>query len=208
MMDKVSTNKTDFFREPAHFDFLNQHVFPKYAKANGTFRPLKIWSSACSSGEEVYSIAITIEEYNQRHCAFNYSIAGTDISNEILKKAINGVYPHGAIKDIPLHLREKYFLRSKDRSLEKVRIVPKIRQKTAFSRLNLMRPYYGEDQKYDVIFCRNVMIYFNKKTQEEVLKKQCSTLRKGGYFFLGHSESITGMKAPLKQVYPTIYQKL
>ena len=207
MVDRISTNKTDFFREPAHFDFLTKTVLPKYQQHCSGFKPLNIWSSACSSGEEVYTIGLVIEEFNQ-HNPLNYTLQGTDISYEILKKAVNGVYPRQSIEKIPISLREKYFLKSKDRSRGVVRVVPKIRHKTSFSRLNLMGSSYGVRDSYDIIFCRNVLIYFDRKTQEEVIKKQCHTLKKGGYFFMGHTESINGMAVPLTQVRPTIYQKI
>ena len=209
MVDQVSTNKTDFFREPAHFDFLEQIILPQHEKRSGTgYKPIKIWSSASSSGEEVYTTCMVIEEYNRKRGFINYSVQGTDISSEILKRAINAVYTEKSIQQLPLNLKERYFLRSKDRSQNLVRVIPEIRKKTSFSRLNLMQGHYGEVNRFDLIFCRNVLIYFDRKTQEEVVRKQCQTLRKGGYFFLGHTESITGMELPLRQIHPTIYQKI
>lgn len=208
MIDRVSTNKTDFFREPAHFEFLTKTILPGYQQLYGSHKPLKIWSSACSSGEEVYSAGIVLEEFNKNRGKVNYEILGTDISYEILKKAVNGVYASDTVRKIPKNLKEKYFLRSRNKRMDLVRIIPQIRNKTVFSRLNLMQANYGEQNKNDLIFCRNVLIYFDRKTQEEVIKKQCHTLKKGGFFFLGHTESIHGMDLPLKQVLPTIYQKV
>lgn len=208
MIDQVSTNKTDFFREPVHFDFLNSYVLPEHEKINSG-NTIKIWSSAASSGEEIYTIAMSIEEYNRAHNAcVDYSILGTDISVEVLKKALNAVYSEERIVNIPLELKRRYFLRSKDELKRTVRINPKLRHKSRFQRLNLMDSSYNVSDILDVIFCRNVLIYFDKKTQEDVVRKQCEKLRKGGYFFFGHSESILGMDLPLKQLKPTIYKKI
>ena len=208
MVDCVSTNKTDFFREPAHFEFLADEILPQFSKSYGSSKSLTIWSSACSSGEEVYTTAIVMEEFIRNGGATNYSILGTDISYEILKNAINGVYPEKSIEKIPQSIKKEYFLKSKNKELNLVRVIPKLRNKTSFSRLNLMQGCYGEQSKYDIIFCRNVLIYFDRRTQEEVVRKQCYTLKKGGYFFLGHTESINGMDLPLKQIVPTVYQKI
>ena len=208
MVDRVSTNKTDFFREAAHFEFLTQVILPQHVQQHGTLRPLKLWSAASSSGEEVYTTCMVIEEFNRTQGMIDYTVHGTDISSEILKKATAGVYSSNSLTKLPLHLKERYFLRSKDRSKKLVRVVPELRKKVSFSRLNLMQPYYGEASTFDVVFCRNVLIYFDRKTQEAVVRKQCQTLKKGGYFFLGHSESINGMDLPLQQLQPTIYQKI
>lgn len=208
MIDQVSTNKTDFFREPSHFDFLNQQVLPEYQK-QGKRELIKIWSSAASSGEEIYTIAISLSEYSRKsNVNMNYSILGTDISVEILKKAIHAVYPEERVSNIPLELKQRYFLKSKNSEKKTVRIKPSLRQKVKFQRLNLMDHDYKVPDNLDVIFCRNVLIYFDKKTQENVLRKQCLKLKKGGYLFLGHSESIIGLNLPLKQIEPTIYKKV
>jgi chemotaxis protein methyltransferase CheR len=208
MIDQVSTNKTDFFREPAHFEFLNDHVLPEHQKYNSR-NPINIWSSAASSGEEIYTIGMSIEEYNEQHnTKVNYSILGTDISVGILKKAVNAIYDEERIVNIPLELKRRYFLKSKNKLKRTVRINSQLRQKSKFQRLNLMDDFYDVPDNFDVVFCRNVLIYFDKKTQEKVVKKQCMKLRKDGYFFLGHSESIIGLDLPLKQIKPTIYKKI
>lgn len=207
MIDEVSTNKTDFFREAAHFDFLKEVVLPEHVIDNDR-NPIKIWSSAASSGEEIYTIAISVEEYNLRNSPkVNYSILGTDISVEILNKAVNAIYLEERVANIPLEIKRRYFLRSKNKEKRTVKIISELRNKTSFQRLNLMDESYNVPDNLDVIFCRNVLIYFDKKTQEEVVRKQCDKLRSGGYFFLGHSESIIGFDLPLKQIKPTVYKK-
>ena len=207
MIDVVSTNKTDFYREQTHFDFMNEVVLPEYQQS-GNRETFQVWSSACSSGEEVYTIAITMSEFLEEKKGFDYSILGTDISSRVIQKAMNGVYPEERIANIPLSLKKKYFLRSKQRENPSVKVMPELRQKAKYQRLNLMDDSYRVDTMFDVIFCRNVLIYFDRPTQEKVINKLCRHLKPDGYFFLGHSESITGIQVPLKQVKPTIYKKL
>jgi len=209
MVDAISTNKTDFFRESSHFDFLNSTFLPKYSAENSR-EQLKIWSSASSSGEEIYTIAMIIEEFNAapENSKVNYSILGTDISVEKLRTAVSAIYPIDRIKDIPISFRDKYLLKSKDTSKKIVRFIPQIRSKAEFQRLNLMDTSYSVRQDFDIVFCRNVLIYFDKEMQEKVINRLCTKLKTGGYFFLGHSESIIGKNVPLRQIEPTIYQKI
>jgi len=207
MMDVVTTNKTDFFREPFHFDYLMSNCFPEMVKNNDVTRPLRIWSAGCSSGEEPYTIAMVANEYSEKHMLY-YSILGTDLSSEILNKANIAVYNEERINGIPDSIKTKYFLKSKNKELKTVRLVPEIRRKVSFSRLNFMDNTYNLPYKFDIIFCRNVLIYFDKKTQEDVINKLCSHLNKGGIFFLGHSESITDMQVPLSQIRPTIFRRI
>ncbi len=208
MLDVVSTNKTDFFREPVHFDFLRETVLPlHYEEASG--RAIKIWSAACSSGEEPYTIAMTIAEYcrsvgQQR----DYSILGTDISTKVLKMAMNAVYKMDRVEGIPIEILHRYFLRSKDRENPTVRIVPELRKHVKVQRMNFMDESYPINEVFDVIFCRNVLIYFDRQTQEKVIGKLCTKLKPGGYFFLGHSESIMNMDLPLQSIRPTIFRKI
>lgn len=206
MVDVVSTNKTDFYREPKHFEFLTEHVLPEFlARKSG--KPLRIWSAAASTGEEAYTIAIVIEEFLNGKKSFDYSIHCTDISTQVLNAAVNGVYKLERIEKIPLEIKRKYFLKSKDKEKPTVRIIPELRNKMTFNRLNLIDDIYKVPHNFDVIFCRNVLIYFDKPTQERVINKLCNKLTKGGIFFLGHSESLTGIEAPLKAIRPTIFQK-
>lgn len=207
MIDVVSTNKTSFFRESVHFDFMQESVLPEFYDKN-TYGSLNVWSSACSSGEEAYSVAMTIEEFKRNQNLIDYTILGTDISTEILQKAVNAIYLESRASDIPMELRRNYLLRSKDKENPKVRIIRDLRKKVRFQRLNLMKSNYPVGQKFDIIFCRNVLIYFDQPTQEKVINKLCSRLKTNGYFFLGHSESVTGMDVPLKLIKPTIFKKI
>lgn len=208
MMDVVSTNKTDFFREPTHFEYIQHSLLPQIGRNFSKINPLKIWSAACSSGEEAYTIAITMEEYMAQDQNFDYRILGTDISTKVLQTAYNATYPIDRIDIIPIQLKKKYFLKSKDIANPRVRLTPNIRKKVSFDRLNFMDSTYSIPGEFDIIFCRNVLIYFDKDTQEKVINKLCTKLKSNGIFFLGHSESLTGISAPLKQLKPTIFEKI
>jgi chemotaxis protein methyltransferase CheR len=208
MLDVVSTNKTDFFREPVHFEFMEKTILPEYIRDFPLNRPMKIWSAGCSSGEEVYTIAMTIQEFKEEHPGLDYSVLGTDISTDILRRAVDAIYKEEKTQVVPLELKKKYLLRSKDRTKKLVRMVPELRKKAVFKRLNFMDSYYDMKEVYDVIFCRNVLIYFNREIQEDVIRKLILSLRKGGYFFIGHSESIMGMDVPLQQIRPTIFKRI
>ncbi len=207
MIDLVSTNKTDFYRESAHFDFMKEVVLPDFLVADSR-QPLKIWSSASSSGEEAYTIAMVISEFIENNRKIDFEILGTDISARILEKAKLGIYPIDRVDVIPISQKKKYLLRSKDQENPMVRIVPNLRAKARFQRLNLMDSSYNVPKDFDIIFCRNVLIYFDRETQEKVINKLCMHLKPGGYFFLGHSESISGIDVPLKPLKPTMFVKI
>jgi chemotaxis protein methyltransferase CheR len=205
MMDVVSTNKTDFYREPAHFEYLRNNLLPIIFESK---RNIKVWSAGCSSGPEVYTLAIELSEFAAKNPGFDFSILGTDISTLMLKKAYSGIYPEEMVEVIPLELKRKYLLKSKDKEKKLVRINEQLRRKAKFQRLNFMDEHYPVNEQYDIIFCRNVLIYFDRETQEKVINKLCNFLKTGGIFFLGHSESITNINVPLKQIKPTVYSKI
>lgn len=205
MIDVVSTNKTDFFREPTHFDFLHEYILPQLIKEGK--RSINIWSAGCSSGEEPYTIAISMLEFCRKHTDIEFKILATDISTVVLKTAIGAVYPQQRIENLPIELKKRYFLKSKDRTDPKVKLINEVRNKIKFQRLNFMDNTYAINDMFDIIFCRNVLIYFDKETQEKVISKQCSKLKPKGFYFLGHSESTTGIDVPLLQMKPTIFQK-
>lgn len=205
MMDVVSTNKTDFYREPIHFDFLREELLP-YLNSQKN-KHIKIWSAGCSSGEEPYTLAIVCQEFKAKNPLFDYSIVATDISTQMLQHGANAVYKEEKIAIIPIEQKKNYFLRSKDKSNPVVRITKLLRNKVSFQRLNFMDATYQINDSFDIIFCRNALIYFERENQEDVINKLCSKLKKDGYFFLGHSESITNMNVPLKSIKPTIFKK-
>nr|WP_319493391.1 CheR family methyltransferase [uncultured Desulfobacter sp.] len=208
-INQITTNKTDFFRESRQFVFLSQKALPKIVSSisPGGTRKLNVWSAACSRGHEPYTLAMVLAEYAEQHNNIDFCILGTDISTAVLHVAQKAVYAHDEIEPVPMALRKKYFLRSKDRSKNLVRIVPQLRNKVKLLRLNLMSKSYASIEKMDIIFCRNVMIYFEKKTQYQILQRLLTHLRPGGFLFMGHSEVIQHAQFPLKSIETTIYQK-
>jgi chemotaxis protein methyltransferase CheR len=208
LIDVVTTNKTDFFRESAHFDFLAARALPDLTERIPAGRPLLVWSAGCSTGEEPYTLAIVLSEWAADHPGFRFRILATDISTTVLKKAELGVFTSAVVRPVPEPLLRKYFMRSRDRAAERVRVVPELRKLVEFRRLNFMDSDYGLPEKADAIFCRNVIIYFDRQTQEAILKKLASNLAPQGYMFVGHAETLHKMDLPLTPVAPALYRKI
>lgn len=208
LIDCVTTNKTDFFREPSHFDFLRDVAVDKLLGQRGRgSQNLKIWSAACSTGMEAYTTAIVLDNMIRSGSRFQFRILGTDISTSVLRLAKLGIYSREMIAPVPDELARRYFLRSRDKASSEVRVVPELRRTVHFMRMNLMDPTYPVDRDVDIIFCRNVLIYFDKATQRKVVDRLCSHLRPGGYLLVGHSESMVHQgSVGLKQVQPTIFK--
>ena len=204
MMDVVTTNKTDFFREPAHFDFLVKQVLPALASSH---RKIRVWSAGCSTGEEPYTLAMVLNEFAERN-GLLFSILATDISTKVLEKAKRAVYSHERIAPVPPVLRRKYLLRGKGDRKGLVRIKPELRSRVDFMRLNLIDPGFELAEPVQIIFCRNVMIYFDPPTQKDLVRKFCACLPQNGYLFTGHSEMLHGFNLPLTQVAPTIHRRI
>ncbi|GAF01832.1 CheR family methyltransferase [Saccharicrinis fermentans] len=206
-LNVVTTNKTDFFREPVHFDFLKNDVLPMFTE-RGTRETFKIWSAGCSSGEELYTIAMTLNEHKRENAGFTYKMLGTDISQNVLSKAAKGIYASNKVDIVPLELKKRYLLKSKDKENPTVKVRPELQSNLNLKYLNLMDSNYANiNELFDVIFCRNVLIYFDRDTQESVINKLITHLKPGGIFFIGHSESLTGMDVPLEHIKPTIFRK-
>ncbi len=208
MIDAVTTNKTDFFREPVHFQFLTDTVLPEFLAESAVSgrKKFTVWSAGCSSGEEPYTLAIVLNEFAAQHPDFQYAIMATDISTRVLEKARAGIYDEHVVEDIPLAIKQKYFLRSRDRAKKQVRVVPELRSRIAFQRVNLMDEQLVVPEPVDAIFCRNVIIYFERATQYQLLSRLCRYLKTGGYLFLGHSETVHGFDLPLVRIASTIYR--
>jgi chemotaxis protein methyltransferase CheR len=207
LIDVVTTNKTDFFRESGHFDFLVEKALPELT-ASMYGRQFLIWSAGCSTGEEPYTMAIVLSEYAQSHPGFRFRILATDISNLVLAKAEVGVYTNDVVAPVDPVLRRKYFMRSREPGSEKQRVVPELRRLIEFRRLNFMDTDYGVPSKADAIFCRNVIIYFDRPTQERILQKLSNCLVPGGYMFVGHAETLHDMNLPLTPVAPALYRRV
>lgn len=211
MIDLVTTNKTDFFREPAHFDYLAKTAVPELinTQASGVRKQLMIWSAGCSTGEEPYTLAMVMQEYAKKQPVrgFDYVILATDISTKVLKIAQNGIYNEDRIAPVSMELRKKYFLRSKDRSKRVVRVSRELRDVLRFRRLNFMDEDYGFREQVDIIFCRNVIIYFDRQTQEKLFNQFYRRMVPGGYLFTGHSETLNNLDVPFVRVGTAVYRK-
>ncbi|MGE5517126.1 MAG: CheR family methyltransferase [Bacteroidota bacterium] len=208
LIDVVTTNKTDFFREPDHFHFLAGHGLPELVKHGwGLRRPLAVWSAASSIGAEAYSLAMLLADYARVQRGFDFSILATDICTEVLETGARGIYPEAMIEPVPMEMRRRYLRRARDRNADTVRVVPELRGHVQFSRLNLIEGPYDFDGLFEVIFCRNILIYFDRPTQQAVITHLCDHLRPGGYLFIGHSETLSGMELPFRQVATTIFQR-
>lgn len=205
LVDLITTNKTDFFRESSHFDFLQKHILPEFAGGKSTDLQFKIWSAACSSGEEVYTLAMVLDDFNRKQ-RLNFSLKGSDLSHRVLVKARDAVYHLKQLIPVPEEFKKRYMLKSRDPQKLVARFKPEIRNKVSFFQKNLMDADYGTE-KFHLIFCRNALIYFDKDKQQEVVNKLVKQLYPGGYLFLGHSESLLGMNVKVKQIKPTIYRK-
>ncbi len=207
IIDAVTTNKTEFFREPEHFRILAEMVLPRLV-ASGRLRPVKVWSAACSTGAEPYTLAMVLSEFAEGHGDFDYEILATDLCTEVLETAIIGIYPEDMVEPVPKSLRPRCLLRARDRDSRQVRIAPELRHKVRFLHMNLMDEDYPVRGPFDVIFCRNVLIYFDKPTQELVLSRLCHHLAPGGILFIGHSETVAGLDLPLRPIAPTVFIKV
>lgn len=206
-LDSVSTNFTSFFREVSHFEYLRDNVLPELMANKGGNREFVFWSSASSSGEEPYTLAMFLNEFSSHSAGFRYRIMATDISTRVLEMAARGVYPVEQTTKVPHDILKKYFQKGLGGSAGKVKVKDDLRRQVTFQRFNLMDefPWSGE---MDVIFCRNVMIYFDRQTQEKLIGKFYNCLNKGGYLFIGHSESIASLKHNFVQVEATTYKKM
>ena len=207
MIDAVTTNKTDFFREPDHFDFLISTALPDLETRRGINRRALIWSAGCSTGEEPYTLAMVLSEYSQNRSGFGFEVLATDISTAVLAKARAGIFRAEAVRPVPPDLRKRYLMRSRDPASDLVRVAPELRAKIAFRRLNFMESDYRMAEAPEIIFCRNVIIYFDRPTQVRLLQRLTRQLAPGGYFFAGHSESLQNMDLPLAAAGPAVYRK-
>jgi len=210
LIDILTTNKTDFFREPNHFEYLMDSVIPEFKNEGeaGVRRALNVWSAGCSSGEEPYTLSIIFNEFLENNPWFRYQIIATDISTRVLDMAKKGVFEIDKMSDVPLMYKRKYFLKGKGENSNLAKAIPRLKSNILFGRINLMEMPYPLDITFDVIFCRNVIIYFKKPVQEKVVNALSQKLRKGGYLFMGHSETLTGMDIPLERINSTVYRKL
>jgi chemotaxis protein methyltransferase CheR len=207
LLDSISTNFTFFFREQKHFDYLRFEFLPELIdRKRGKDSSIRVWSAGCSSGEEPYSIAITILDAIESPRAREVVILATDISTKVLKTAEAGIFHEERIRSLPSPLVKKHFLKGDHRWKDYVKVKDRVKRSVQFKRLNLMDPFNFKEP-FDCIFCRNVMIYFDKKTQADLVNRFYDRLGQGGVLFIGHSESLTGIPHSFHYVRPAIYRK-
>ena len=200
LLDALTTNFTSFLRESVHFDFLRKTILP------GLTGPIRIWSAACSTGEEPYTIAFSLLEELGMAGAGRIHILASDISSRVLAAAERGAFEAERFSSVPEDWHRKYLLRGADRWQGWFRVKPAVRRMISFRRLNLMEALHPP-QPFQVIFCRNVMIYFDKATQAQLVNRFAQCLEPGGYLMIGHSESLNGLKHPYDYVMPAVYRK-
>lgn len=206
LINRITTNKTDFFRERHHFEFLLSEALPTIMEGarSGREKRLRIWSAGCSSGEEPYSIAMTVREAFHNERGWDIKILATDLDTEILAQASKGIYPSQQIIPVPMSYITKYFVRR----TEGYEAGPQIKNMISFRKLNLMDALFPMKKPFDIIFCRNVMIYFNEQTKAELVKKFHLHLKQDGYMLIGHSESLMHAKHLFTFIKHTIYRKV
>jgi chemotaxis protein methyltransferase CheR len=209
MLDCICTNETHFFREPAAFDCLRQHVFPEWraaGEANERSRTLRVWSAACSTGEEPYSLAMTLLSEFPPSAGWNVEVLGTDLSTKVLARATAGIWPLEKIKGVPLEYQRRFLLKGFGPEKGKIKAVDELRRVVRFQRMNLNQEPYPVCGPFDLIFCRNVIIYFEWQKKFEVVNRLGSFLAPDGYLFLGHAESLHGVTDKLESVAPRVFR--
>lgn len=205
LVNKLTTNHTYFLREPQHFEFLEQVALPYLVKAAGGDKDLRVWSAGCSTGEEPYTLAMVLDSFlGMEKCWWDAKILATDISTAALEKAHKAVYPNSQLDSLPGGWRTKYFRRLDD---EHSILSDTIRREVIFRRFNLMNEVFPFKKKFHLIFCRNVMIYFEAETKRDLVNRFYDHMEPGGYLFIGHSESVNRHESKYAFVAPAIYRK-
>ncbi|CAG9297797.1 CheR family methyltransferase [Celerinatantimonas diazotrophica] len=208
LIDVLTTNKTDFFRESNHFDFLQGYLSEQIQNNSSRRSHYRFWSAGCSTGEEPYTLAIVLENLKHDYPGFQYSIEATDIAPSVLDTARRGVYSHDLVHPIPMADRKRYLLRKKTRQMDLVRIVPELRKNIRFTSFNLITGDFNLMGKFDGIFCRNVMIYFSPVQREQIIENFAAAIEMGGLFFIGHSEGLSARQFGFDSPIPTVYRKI
>ena len=201
LIDVMTTNKTSFFRESAHFDYLAEDILPGLDQHR-----LRFWSAACSSGEEPYTLAMVLRESIRAIDQKDILILSTDISNEMLETASAGIYSNDRMAGIPRAFVQKYFKRTTNRAEDSYRVGPELRKLIRLAPLNLMQAWPMKGP-FNIIFCRNVMIYFDRPTQQRLVNRFWDLLEPGGFLFVGHSEGLSGIRHDFNYMKPATYKK-
>ena len=204
LVDAVTTNKTDYFREPKHFQIMDEVSLPALiANPARKDRTIKIWCSASSSGEEPYTLAMCLAEFFQHKPGWSFEILASDVSETMLRTAASGIYAEERIQPVPFELLRKYFLKGDKR----YKVKPELAKYVTLKKINLKHDFHNSLSGYDIIFCRNVLIYFNQDSQDQIIEKHWRVLKPGGYLFLGHSETLHKTSGLFEYVAPSVYRK-
>jgi chemotaxis protein methyltransferase CheR len=211
LINCVTTNKTDFFREPHHFDYIRKTVVPQIvqrSRMTGAPHRITAWHAGCSTGEEPYTLGITMQEALKAYPGWSYGQLASDIDTNVLASAQDGIYSADRVETIPNDLRSKYFTRLQDEDGLRYRVLPTLREPITFRQVNLtIEPWpINPTARFDIIFCRNVIIYFDRPTQQKLFRRFASILKPGGYLFIGHSESLHGVSEAYENLGKTIYR--
>ena len=209
LLDAISTNTTHLFRESRHFDLLKQ-ILQRWADDKAwtrQYNTVRIWSAGCSSGEEPYSLIMTAHDALRNHKNLSVKLLATDLSTQMLSQAALGIFDAHRVGTVPADYRQRYLRAVTHQGQSCLQVVPELRRLITFARFNLMTPTFPFKHGFHVIFCRNVMIYFDKATQETLVNKYAGQLQAGGYLMIGHSESLNNLQHPLNYVEPTVYRK-
>lgn len=207
MLDCICTNETHFFREPAAFECLQSRVFPQWsAEANAGVRDrtLRVWSAACSTGEECYSLAMLLLTYFPSSAGWNIEILGTDLSTKVLAQAKTGKWDAGRLSSVPLEYQRRFLLKGFGPEKGKIKVADEVRKVVRFQRVNLTQEPFAVTGPFDLIFCRNVLIYFQWETKIKVVDSLGKYLSRSGYLFLGHAESLHSVAEKLQFVAPRV----
>lgn len=210
IFDAVTTNKTDFFREAEHFIHLTERIIParlSRRKANGRSTMFKVWSAACSTGAEAYTAAMVLADREGRRGSFEWGILGTDINRTVLVEAKRAVFSEMTVQPVPTAFRERYLMRGLGQYKGNWRVVPDLRRRVNFQKMNLMSDRYPVDRDLDVIFLRNVLIYFSETDQARVIDQLAGHLTQHGHLIVGHAEGMVVRHPSLRQVGPAVYRK-
>ncbi len=202
-IDALTTNFTNFLREEEHFQFMVKTALPGILSPGKT--KFRVWSAASSSGEEPYSIAFYLDQFYPLSSGWDWEITASDISLRILEKAKQAIYPADCLRTVPPAWQAKYLNKGVRTQEGNFKIKDYIVQRVQYQQINLIKSF-RHSRPFEIIFCRNVMIYFDKPTQEQIVKKLMQFLVPGGYLFVGHSESLCGLQIPLKRIKPSVYQ--
>jgi chemotaxis protein methyltransferase CheR len=203
-INAITTNLTSFFREKHHFEFLARTIIPELLKKNQSSKEIKVWSAGCSTGEEPYSIAIVLKE--NLPVDWRIKILATDLDTNVLAAAVSGIYSYDRLNDMSEERLKRWFQKGAGSVTDKVRVKQELRDTVHFKHLNLMREW-PMNGVFDCIFCRNVLIYFDKETKAMLANRYAGLLKEGSYLFIGHSESLHQMDTPFCLIGNTIYKK-